>query len=375
MDNNQSRLWELLAKRLGDDVTAEEQAELEELLKDASAPLHDQDALRTLWATKMQNTRMELVDIDKQWENISQSLFPEKSHLYVTTLDDRPEPHKRFKRAWMYTAASLLIMACAGTSFYFYNLPNVISVPLKEEDRPNQVTSRNGSKTSVVLPEGTKVWLNAGSRIDYNNDFVGKREVYLTGEAFFDVKHNADDPFIIHAGNVNIKVLGTSFNVKAYADDDRVETALVKGSVELTTNDDPERKILLRPSEKITVLKVKRAAGAQADGDSGNKTAPKAELYSISRMIVDKRDSVLEDIAWMKERLIFKGETFSQLSKRMERWYGVTIFFADQASSLVRFTGEFDNQNIVQALDALQFSCNYKFRYSIDKSQIRISTK
>lgn len=238
----------------------------------------------------------------------------------------------------------------------------------------NEVVSKHGSKSSLILPEGTKVWLNAGSKIYYHKDFTANREVYLSGEAFFDVTHNAGKPFTIHAGPVNIKVLGTAFNVKAYPEDDLVETALLRGSIELTTVADPGRKILLRLNEKISINKTKRDIGKNNALPTG-KPSPKEELYSISRMLVYKKDSTLEDIAKMEDKVIFKGETFSELSIKMERWYDVEMIFKNEQVKKIKFTGAFDKQNIVQALQALQFSCNYQFVFSISKNQILISPR
>ena len=348
------------------------------MLNSFDLPPVDEHILNKLWKQPLENPENHPIEIDKNYNSLSQILFPEKSNLYVTTEHDennqnQKENQKR-KRVWLYAAASVIIIISTISAAYYYNFSTGNMAVTKETDLPNQVASRKGAKTSIVLPEGTKVWLNAGSKIYYNNNFSTNREVFLVGEAYFDVKHDASNPFIIHAANVNIKVLGTALNVKAYPTDDCVETALVRGSVELTTNDDPGRKILLRPNEKISILKLKTV------GDTAT-TMPvvilpkKEELYTISLMQVDKKDNVAEDVAWMQDKLIFKGETFEQLAIKMERWYDVKISFETTGCSKIKFTGAFEKQNIVQALEALSFSCNYKFVYKTDKNIINIKSK
>ncbi len=118
----------------------------------------------------------------------------------------------------------------------------------------NEISTRPGSKSKVELPDGSVVWLNAGSTLTYDKDF-GKenRAVTLIGEGFFDVTKNKEKPFIISTESISIKVLGTVFNVKAYKEDKQTETSLIHGSIEVTIKNRPNDKIILSPSEKLIV--------------------------------------------------------------------------------------------------------------------------
>ncbi len=371
MENIDARLWVLAGKKLSGEATSEELNELEELLKSQGIEFASQDLLTKLWHLPLQKTYTP--DIDKNWSSLSQNLFPEKSIFYIGTPPVIAHNKFRMTRKWLAAAAAVLLIATAGIGYYLSHNTKQSESAATKQHTTNQVASRNGSRSTLTLPDGTKVSLNAGSKIFYKNNFTINREITLTGEAYFDVMHDAANPFVIHAANVHIKVLGTAFNVKAYPADDRIETALVRGSVELTTSDDPERKILLRPNEKITILKIKTAEDSAAKIPFG-KLPKKEELYTISLMQVDKKDNVPEDVAWMQDKLIFKGETFEQLAIEMERWYDVKLFFANDSCRNIKFTGAFEKQNIVQALQALSFSCDYKFVYSIDKNIITIKS-
>ncbi len=98
----------------------------------------------------------------------------------------------------------------------------------------NVVATRKGSKTNLVLPDGTKVWVNADSRLSYGKNFGNQlREVYLEGEAYFDVAEDKRKPFIVHTNNIDVKVLGTAFNVRAYGNEVNTQTTLLRGSVEV----------------------------------------------------------------------------------------------------------------------------------------------
>jgi transmembrane sensor len=117
------------------------------------------------------------------------------------------------------------------------------------------VGTKKGSKSHIVLPDGTNVWLNADSKIIYPGNFQGEtREVSLVGEAFFDVVKNVNKPFIIHTGTMDVKVLGTAFNVRSYPGEMTTEASLLRGLIEVTLNGTEKKKILLKPNEKLTVL-------------------------------------------------------------------------------------------------------------------------
>ncbi|NDF46439.1 MAG: hypothetical protein EB125_12360, partial [Betaproteobacteria bacterium] len=118
----------------------------------------------------------------------------------------------------------------------------------------NQVSTRPASKTKLTLPDGSKVWLNASSKLTYGNGFGEKhREIWLEGEGYFDVARNPDKPFIIHTSVLDVKVLGTRFNLKAYPDEATTETSLLHGSVEVVLHKQPGKVIRLVPNQKLVV--------------------------------------------------------------------------------------------------------------------------
>lgn len=197
---------------------------------------------------------------------------------------------------WIKIAATLSIILVLGYLFRF-NLLNIID-PIEMEQ---QLTERTERK-KLELPDGTKVWLSPGSNLSYPEEFRGfQRRVTLSGEAFFDVTENKEQPFIISSGAINTTVLGTEFNVTAYEDEDQVTVTLVDGAVSISDNENTNITVNLIPSQKAIYDKVSKQINKQY--------APDAEKY------LTQRDGYF----------LYKGETVETVVKDIERQYGVEI--------------------------------------------------
>src|SRR5690606_4106540 len=114
----------------------------------------------------------------------------------------------------------------------------------------NEVVAPKGSKTRIILVDGTSIWLNGGSRLKYPKNFsMENREVYLIGEGYFEVVHNNKHSFVVHTKNADIVDLGTTFNVKAYEESKTTETTLIEGSLEVVLKNKKAKRILIKPKE------------------------------------------------------------------------------------------------------------------------------
>jgi ferric-dicitrate binding protein FerR (iron transport regulator) len=233
----------------------------------------------------------------------------------------------------------------------------------------NEIFTSNGSRTHLTLPDGTIVWLNAGSRITYEKNFdANLRAVTLTGEAFFDVAPNASKPFVIHTAHIDIRVLGTSFNVKSYPSDKTTEATLIRGSIEVSIRNRTSDRIVLKPNEKLIVNNEDSALLAKESAVHRRKIDE--SLVVISKPTYEHNSGAIIETSWIDNKLIFQDEAFSDLARKMERWYGITIRFDGTGKEDLRFTGTFEKETIQQALDALKLTGN--FNYSIDGTQITI---
>ncbi|MEO5592446.1 MAG: FecR family protein [Chitinophagaceae bacterium] len=235
----------------------------------------------------------------------------------------------------------------------------------------NTVSTRKGSKSNVQLPDGTMAWLNADSKLTYDENFRGEfREVYLEGEAYFDVVKDKTRPFIIHTKTIDIRVLGTAFNVRAYETEKNTETSLFRGSVEVTLHNSPEKKIVLKPNEKLVVNNKSLAFVSRKDDKGKNHMLPAADI-TVGKVHFEAKDSSAWETLWIKNKLVFDEESLEEVAQKIERWYDVKVTInGDEALKQTAYTGIFENENLLQVMEALKITGNFK--YSVNKDIITI---
>ena len=226
----------------------------------------------------------------------------------------------------------------------------------------------------MLLPDGSTVILNRQSRLTYNKDFgVTKREICLTGEAYFDIARNESVPLTVMAGSVKIRVMGTAFNVRAYTQDSTIETSLIRGSIEVSSTDDPERTIRMRPNEKIIFGKDIPSLSSTPGVKIPEHRMPSQAFVQMNRIKPNPTDSTINEIVWVQDKLVFSKEPFYSLAQKMERWYQVKIRFKDTISQQLSLTGSLEKETLTEALDALKQLT--PFNYRIDSGIVTISKK
>lgn len=254
---------------------------------------------------------------------------------------------KRKLDKYLYAAASIFVLFLflwnannKSNNTVIQDNPQVVSTNIIPEEI-NLITYR-GDKKEIYLPDGSKIVLNAESELIYPKEFNDSiREVTLIGEAFFDIKRNVNKPFIVNTNSIKIKVLGTSFNVKSYDKDKKVETTLVTGKVELIK--DKETPIVLAPSQKAVFYKKEN----------------KLEIEEVKS---------LEVVAWKEGKLIFKKTSLQEVVIDLERKYNVKININSQKLLNYEYTGTFDNLSIDEVLKLLTISS--PIEYSIKNGKI-----
>jgi ferric-dicitrate binding protein FerR (iron transport regulator) len=278
---------------------------------------------------------------------------------------------RKFRRKILWFGIPVVLLAVASLFFILPAKQKPVTTQLAEAVPPKiEVSTKNGNRSKMQLPDGSQVWLNAGSQLHYDKSFGNNtREVYLTGEAFFDVVKNTDRPFIIHTISMKLRVLGTQFNVRCYANEETSEASLVHGSLEVYETKRAQ-KWLLKPNEKIIVYNrpIKVAAQAKVIIPGKESNPPLVTLRTLTYNNID--DSVSVETAWTKNRLAFKDESFENVAKKMERWYDAEFEFKDEQKKSLMMYGTFTTETLEQALAALDFSFNFKYR--IDKRKVYI---
>lgn len=371
--NNIERIWILMAKKLSEEASEAELAELEQLLRQQPEENYSMEIMQDLWKSKGkidrqhgENEYKALIYKLRQM-GIDDGKFDEQDH-YINSEANLPEtPPKKAKHLLLYGAV-LIVLISVG--IFFYNRQpqkeqSVAGVPAK-----NEITTKYGSKTSLVLPDGSKVWLNAGSKLTYDKNYASTlREVSLVGEAYFDVVKDPRKPFIIHTSKMDIKVLGTAFNVKCYPDEKHTETSLVRGSIEVTLKDRTD-KIILKPNEKLVITDNESDHEKKLIAE-GKKVETQEPMIALSHLTREPVNNEIIETSWVENKLVFNSETFEEIVKKMERWYGVEINLTNEKIKKKRFTGTFENETIDQALSAMQLTM--PFNYVIKKDHIIIS--
>ncbi|WP_106792007.1 FecR family protein [Aquimarina sp. Aq78] len=231
------------------------------------------------------------------------------------------------------------------------NINNSKKVEQPVKNTFNTIIVPYGKRTKITLSEGTKVWLNSGSKLTYPVVFNGdKREVHLVGEAIFDVKHNKKQPFYVVTDDYDIKVLGTVFNVSSYSDDYHTSTALERGSVEIKYKGNS---IFGKSSIKIT---------------PGTLAVYNNKTKKISRNRVD----VTKYMSWRDGKFIFKKQRMDMIVKKLSRYYNVTISIESEELKKQTFSGHLDLKDSVEkVMEVLKQSTD--LRYKIENGKFVIN--
>ncbi len=242
----------------------------------------------------------------------------------------------------------------------------------------NEIRVPLGAKSQVILSDGTKVWLNAGSKFRYPVNFMqGNREVYLDGEAFFDVTKMDHKLFIVKTSKLNIKVYGTQFNVKSYPEENLIQTTLVKGSVAIESADKAEKgTIYLKPNESATYYKNEKAKVAAIAETSTTKSSSvttdvKKVVDTKEKIVVVPKVDPLPITSWKDTRWVIVGEDLGQLTIKLERRYNVKIAFETEDLKRYKFSGTLAEETFEQVLRIIQLSA--PIQYSIENNHVLFS--
>ncbi|GAB1464499.1 FecR family protein [Pedobacter sp.] len=232
-------------------------------------------------------------------------------------------------------AASVAIIFSLGYYFLSNNLMNRQLLVI------NQVIMPEGSKGKVALPDGSLVWLKSNSRVVYPETFTGgRREVEVFGEAYFEVVHDKDNPFVVKADKVNVTVLGTKFNVQNYKEKENIVVALLEGKVGLSSDALSKEQILL-PNQKFVF----------------NKKQLTAKLSAVK---------AVASVSWINERLAFENKSLSEIIPYLEAWYGVEIVCEKAIAEQTRLTFTIRNDTLNDTMKSIAYVSSLQFEQKND---------
>lgn len=240
------------------------------------------------------------------------------------------------------------------------------------------VNSPRGSRTELYLPDGSYVFLNGNSQIKFLPGFKkGKREVFLSGEAYFKVESTpGKDNFYVYTTDLQINVLGTSFNIKAYPEERIVETILEEGLISLKKRSEKgdSKSISLSPEQQaVFIRKHGRISSEKLRSFSRYFNVEETDSDQLSgQFIVNYGIDTELFTAWKDGHLVFQGENFQSILFKFERWYDVDIKLENKRLENIKFSANFENETIDQALYALSLTHTFQYFHDIKNNTIHI---
>lgn len=335
------------------------------------------------WIKSSEENRIELEKAEAFWNALEilsnrQKFNPQdgyNSFIRYLDKDKVAQPVQKqqiFYRYLLRVAAGLLLILT--TSYLTLHLTKTKSEAISYF----KLTTPKGSHTELTLIDGTTIWLNAGSILQYPNKFGDStRTVYLEGEAFFKVAKDPKHPFIVRTSEINVKALGTSFNVKAYPSEGSIETTLVDGVVIVEgtkTSNKEVTSIKLLPNQRATYIKTE---GKLLLNDFEQKKLIKSAMKPLpvekreESLIVSKEVNTQLYTSWIENLLMFDNEPFESIAFKLERRYGATIIFNNNEIKKYRFSGKFPEISIDRVLNALKFASPFNYEIKLDTIYIK----
>jgi len=242
-----------------------------------------------------------------------------KNQISKETLNQKKQID--FNRFLKY-AAILILLLSLPLSYYIGTRNNT-------DDSITTISCAFGDKSSIILPDSSRVWLNSGSKLTFSSDFKNGRKVSLEGEAFFSVAKDKNHPFRVKTAEVEVEVLGTKFNLKAYPEEKSVSTTLVEGSVNISSK---YQSTLMKPDQKLVYDKESK------------------------KLVVQELTDTDPETEWKDGRFVFRNESLAELKPKLERWFDVDIVFGDDMVKDRRFTGVLGRESILEAVSYFDLS-------------------
>lgn len=363
--------------------------ELDKVLSWLKDPSND-DQIKTMLYKYQENLEpSKSIDYERLLDKVHHRINLETSH---TQKIDNAKAHPRRFMSQLYKhfsrVAAILILPLVFVGLMYF-LNDVRFFPDDKVITYSTVESVPGSKTKHELPDGSTVWLNGGTKITYPLNFSEKeRLISLSGEAFFDVEKDKNRPFIVSTSNLNIKALGTSFNVKAYADDNAVEATLVTGIISIEGDGfqlGKKNKITLTPDQKVLFYKNDNSDVSTLNGNSVNNiSSGRIEKLAPKKVVISSKIDTDIDIAWVNGKLILQNTPLDEVAKKLSRWYNADIVLEDPQLSKISYTATFTDETLLQVLDLLKLATPIDYTYSgrqqlddksFTKRKVRISIR
>ena len=318
------------------------------------------DELKDCYEASILAKKVSKEDREESWERIKVGYYRAKYSNHSQS--GKMTVFTKILRYAMPIAASVLIAFFLGSLLQ----KNKDATPVNRENVFTHFIVPKGSRSQVILPDQTKVWLNSESKLKYPNDFNSRnREVFLEGEAFFDVAHDMSKRFIVNTSDIKIRVYGTKFNVKSYPKENIVETTLEEGLISMVANKQNKKEVFLRPNESIIYYKKKSSTKDTQNIHQDNSNP------GIFKPI--QQTNPLDITSWKDNRLIFNETRIEDMISDLERWYNINIIVKDKKINDIRIKATFTVETVEQVIRAICMAADID--YELNKNTVVFKEK
>ena len=361
--NEFAYFWLLAGKSLSGEASDKEKENLNHLLETNNGFNETFRFLGENWNKIEHFKEFEQINVEEDWLILKAKIEKiKKSEIKSIRL---------YKAILPYAAAALVFLT-TSVFLLWQNLKSTVSVP-----QYTHIIAPLGSKTNLILPDGTNIWLNAGSSIKFNNNFnKDNREINLKGEAFFEVSKQ-DIPFNVTVPGIVFNVLGTSFNIKAYPDENYIETTLVKGSLKVLKGTEDKIKFKefeMKPNQKAVFWKefgTMTVEKIQDQKEKFRKSDIPVTVPRIEKITLTQKQDVEEEIGWINGIIVVNSEPLEELVRKLERIYDVEFEFKDTVLEEYRYSGRLKELTLEQVLRAMKLTSPIDFK--IEEKKVFIS--
>lgn len=292
---------------------SEGKAQNEDLSKHLQTP-ESNEMLMEQWEEASGEYKTSNAEFDKVWQNIEKTINPTKTIIRINLL--------------RYAAIFIIGLLIGGGALY-------IAQSISIDDNYVEISNPKGTRSEIILPDGSKAWLNSNSKLKYVKDFVGNtRDLELTGEAYFKVEHNPLKPFVVSTGDISVTALGTEFYISSYDPQGSVYTGLIDGKIKI---DAFEQEVIL---DEPAALRVS----------------------TLSKKIFVQKSSNPEYFAWKDGKLVMNNTNLNNLAKRLEDWYNVDIVVQEEIKSSYTFTLTVRDESLDEILTLMKQIAPIEYR-------------
>jgi transmembrane sensor len=374
---NHNIFWSIIGKVLTSTANEKESKQFMELVIANKELMEFYIKIQDYWNKVPELGSFENIDVEADWKLVYERIREHELKKLSFSGSGREIWHITQK----YLPYAAAVVAIVVISWLYFSYSQSLKETKNFAGLVNHIEAPLGSRSQVVLPDGSTVLLNAGSSIRYSGEFsIQNREVFLEGEAFFNVEKQ-EIPFVVKTTDVSLIVLGTSFNLKAYKDEDVIEATLVSGSLrieDIYTESKRFRDFVLEPNQKATFHRVSGEVALQASEKVDTVQGLVAQaIKPISKIEVLQKRSIEPEISWKDGILIVESEPLVELARKLERRYDVSFVFNDERLKGYKYSGTLKDQTLEQVLRAMSLTSpiDYSLQDKTVTLRINQSTK